>query len=154
MVNLEDIKELRDKTGVSVAYCKKALEESQGDIIKAMEVLTRESAEIAEKKASRELNAGTLDAYVHANKSTAVLIDLRSETDFVSKNEEFVALAHDIAIHIAAVNPSSLDELMAQEYVKDYSITVNELVKKAIQKFGENIRVAKFVRYSLTDPAS
>ncbi len=152
MVKVEDIKELREKTGVSMASCKKALEESSGNLEEAMQILMRESAGMALKKADRELNAGTLDAYVHTTKSTAVLVDLRSETDFVSKNEEFVSLAHDLAVHIAALNPSSVPELLEQEYVKDSSLKVGDLIKKAIQKFGENISIARFVRYSLSDP--
>lgn len=152
MVTASQIKELREKTGVSVASCKKALEEAAGDMAKALEVLSRDSMVLADKKSGRVLNAGTLDAYLHTTRSTAVLVDLRSETDFVSKNEDFKILAHDIALHIAAMSPTSVEELLEQVYVKDSSLKIRDLIRAAIQKFGENIKVERFVRYSLADP--
>lgn len=98
------IKELRDKTGVSVMQCKKALEEAGGDINQAEVILRKRSAAAAEKKADRELGAGAVGSYIHEGSIGAMAL-LSCETDFVSKNPEFVALARDIAMQVAATNP-------------------------------------------------
>jgi len=150
MITAQQIKELRDKTGVSVSACKKALEETAGDMNKALDVLQRESAKSAEKKADRTLGAGVVEAYVHNNKKTGVLVELKSESDFVSGNEEFRTLAKDIAMHIVASSPLDVNELIDQPYIKNPSITIKELVNQAIQKFGEKIEISKFSRYNLS----
>lgn len=150
MVNAQQIKELRDKTGVSMSSCKKALEEASGDMEKALSVLQRESAKSAEKRADRTLGAGVVEAYIHNNKKTGVLVELMCESDFVSGNEEFRTLAKDIAMHIVASSPSDLNDLAGQPYVKNPSITIKELVNQAVQKFGEKIEVSKFSRFSLS----
>lgn len=108
MATTEEIKELRDKTGISVMQCKKALEEADGDTEKALIILTKKSGDIAQKKADRELGAGTVAAYIHATGTVGAMIELLSETDFVSKNDEFKQLAYEIAMHIAATKPSFL----------------------------------------------
>lgn len=99
------IKELRDKTGISVMQCKKALEEAEGDMEKAEVILKKKRSEAAAKKSDRELGAGTVGSYVHNTNQVAALVLLASETDFVSQNEEFVTLARDIAMQVAATNP-------------------------------------------------
>ncbi len=113
MFMLDKIKELREKTDVSVMICKKALDEAGGDMDKAMRILRKEGAKVADKKSSRALKAGIVDAYIHSTKQVGVLIELKCETDFVAKNEAFVSLAHDIAMHIAASDPLyvSLDDV-------------------------------------------
>jgi elongation factor Ts len=100
------IKELRDKTGISVMQCKKALEEADGDMDKALIILKKRRSEAAEKKSDRELGAGVVGSYIHNTNEVAALVHLACETDFVAKNEEFLALAKDIAMHVAAMNPS------------------------------------------------
>ncbi|RJQ30877.1 translation elongation factor Ts [Candidatus Parcubacteria bacterium] len=150
MITSQQIKELRDKTGVSMSACKKALEEAGGDMEKALAVLQRESARSAEKKADRMLGAGVVEAYVHNNKKVGVLLELMCETDFVSGNEEFRALAKDIAMHIAATGANELQELLSQNYIKLPSLTIKELLNQAIQKFGEKVEISKFTRYSLS----
>lgn len=102
------IKELRDQTGISVMQCKKALEEAGGDMEKALIILKRKRSEAAEKKSDRELGAGAIGAYVHNTNEVAAMVLLSSETDFVSKNEEFIALAREIAMHVAALDPKFL----------------------------------------------
>jgi elongation factor Ts len=99
------IKELRDQTGISVMQCKKALEEAGGDMEKALIILKRKRSEAAEKKSDRELGAGAIGAYVHNTNEVAAMVLLSSETDFVSKNEGFIALAREIAMHVAALDP-------------------------------------------------
>ena len=150
MITAQQIKELRDKTGVSVSACKRALEEAGGDMEKALAVLQRESAKSAEKKADRALGSGVIEAYVHNNKKVGVILELKSESDFVSGNEEFRTLAKDAAMHIAASSPSNLDELMEQPYIKNPTVTVKELLNQAVQKFGEKIEISRFAKYNLS----
>ena len=150
MITAQQIKELRDKTGVSVSACKRALEEAGGDMEKALAVLQRESAKSAENKADRTLGSGVIEAYVHNNKKVGVILELKSESDFVSGNEEFRTLAKDAAMHIAASSPSDLDELMGQPYIKNPAVTVKELLNQAVQKFGEKIEISRFVKYNLS----
>ena len=146
---LDKIKELRDKTDVSITACKKALEEAGGDIEKAILVLRKEGVKVAEKKSSRALKAGIIESYIHATKQVGVLAEVRCETDFVARNTDFVEFAHNIAMHIAASNPENSDELLGQDYVRNPSVTVGEYVKDVVQKFGENIEVSRFARYEI-----
>ncbi len=108
MTNINDVKKLRDETGVSIMQCKKALEESGDDIEKAKVVLRKISAQVAEKKSGRDLGSGVVQAYVHANNSVSATVVLACETDFVAKNEEFIKLAYDIAMHVVAMAPEFL----------------------------------------------
>jgi len=146
MITTEQIKELREKTGLSVMGCKRALEKSDGDIDKAIEILKEEGALIAQKKAERELKAGLIESYIHSTRRIGSLVELRCETDFVSRNEEFKNFAHDIAMHIAALGPENIDELLSQPFIKNPNMTIADYVKEKIQKFGENIEIGKFVR--------
>jgi elongation factor Ts len=155
---MDTIKELREETGLSFAQIKKALDEVGGDKDKAREVLKQYSAAQAEKKADREVTAGVVASYIHSSGTTGVLLELGCETDFVAKNEEFKALAYDLAMHICAMSPTSINNedgageetaLLHQPFVKDPSVTVEQKIQAAIQKFGENTKVSKFVRYSI-----
>ena len=111
MVSSEQIKELRDATGISVMQCKKALEDAGGDMEKALGFLKKKGVEVAAKKADRILNAGVVEAYIHSNGTVGAMIELNCETDFVGRNEEFRALAKDLVMHIAASKPLYLDEV-------------------------------------------
>jgi len=117
MASTELIKQLRDETGVSIMQCKKALEESNGDLEKAKIILRKISSQIAAKKGDRELGSGVVQAYIHAGNSVAGVVVLACETDFVAKNEEFIRLAYDIAMHVAAVHP----EFISKEEVTEES---------------------------------
>ena len=110
MITTDQIKNLRDQTGISVMQCKKALEEAGGDMDKALVILRKKSGELSAKKADRTFGSGTIQAYVHANGNVAALAELNCETDFVSGNEEFKTLARDIAMHITASNPKFLNK--------------------------------------------
>ncbi len=105
MITIDNIKDLRDRTGVSVIQCKKALEEAGGDVEKAIIILRKKSGDVAAKKGDRTFGAGTIGAYVHSNGNVATMVELVSETDFVANNEEFKTLARDLAMHVAASNP-------------------------------------------------
>jgi elongation factor Ts len=104
------LKELRDQTGISVMQCKRALEEAGGDMEKAIIILKRKRSEAAEKKSDREIGAGAVGVYVHNTNEVAAMVLLGCETDFVAKNAEFVALARDIAMHVAAVSPKYINK--------------------------------------------
>ena len=104
------IKSLRDQTGISVMQCKKALEEAEGDADKALIILKKKRSEAADKKSDREIGAGSIGVYVHNTNEVAAMVKLGCETDFVSKNEEFVALAKEIAMHVAAQAPNSSEK--------------------------------------------
>lgn len=148
-VSAEAIKALRDETGASVMMIRKALTEAGGDKNRAMDILKQLGSESAAKKESRETNAGKIEAYIHSGAKVGVLLELRSETDFVSRNDDFGVLAHNIAMHIAAMSSSSVDALLAEPYVKDPSKTVGDMIKTASATFGERIEVRQFVRYEL-----
>ncbi|OGG66492.1 hypothetical protein A3I99_04345 [Candidatus Kaiserbacteria bacterium RIFCSPLOWO2_02_FULL_45_11b] len=126
------LKELRDKTGISVMQCKKALEEAEGDMDKAVIILKKKRSEAAEKKSDRELGAGSIGAYVHNTNEVAAFVLLACETDFVSKNEEFVALAREIAMQVAATNPTyvSKDQVPAEVLKKAEEVFATELGDK------------------------
>lgn len=118
MVTTDLIKQLRNQTGISVMLCRKALEEASGDMEKARIILQRKGADAAAKKADRTLGAGTVASYIHHGGTVGVLLELSSETDFVSGNEAFKALAYDIAMHVAASKP---------EYVKREDVSEDAL---------------------------
>jgi elongation factor Ts len=191
-ITTEQIKSLRDKTGISVMQCRKALEDSNGDSEKALMLLKKKGADVASKKADRVIKAGRIAGYVHGIGTVGAMIELSSETDFVSKHEDFAKLAYDIAMQIAATKPeylkrdevpqeeiSKLSEifkaelegkpeeikekilkgkldsyykekvLLEQDFIKDPSVTILGLIEAAIQKFGEKIEIARFVRFGV-----
>ncbi len=105
MVTIDKIKELRDKTGISIGQCKNALEEAGGDIEKAIILLSKKGGDIAAKKSDRELKSGIVATYIHNGGKVGAMVELLCETDFVAKNEEFGKIAYDIAMQIAATKP-------------------------------------------------
>ena len=141
-ISAEAVKALRDKTGISMMECKKALEEAGGDEAAALEILRARAGALAGKKADRALGAGTVAAYVHQGGQVGAMVLLSCETDFVSKNEEFIALARDIAMHASAMRPANVEELLGQEFIKDPSKKIADLVSEAVQKFGERTQVS------------
>ena len=194
MVNLDQIKQLRDETDVSITECKKAIEQTQGDLEKAKEILRKWGMELADKKGSRAANQGIIETYIHMNKKIGVLVEVRCETDFVARSEDFKTLCHNIALHIAGmkplyVKPEDISEeilnkereiykeqfaktkkpenimdqiiegkiakykqelcLLTQGFVKTPDKTINDLIKEAIGKLGENIIVKRFTRYEI-----
>jgi len=147
-MSAEDVKKLREATGAGVMDAKGALEEAGGNFEEAAAILKKKGLAKADKKAGRELKAGLVNAYVH-NDRVGVLLNVSCETDFVAKADDFKNLVHNIAMQIAAMNPSDVDELMSQPYIKDEKETIENLVKGAIAKLGENIKVEEFTRYEI-----
>lgn len=137
MVTTDEVKALRDETGVSVMQCKKALEEAGGDIEKAKIILRKQSAAIASKKNDRELGAGTVAAYSHGGGAVVAVVVLLCETDFVSKSEDFKALAYDIAMHVAAMNP----QFRSREDVKEEDVkAARDVFEKEVANVPEQAR--------------
>ncbi|HEY4505968.1 MAG TPA: translation elongation factor Ts [Candidatus Paceibacterota bacterium] len=150
-ISSDQIKELRERTNLSIMQCKKALEESDGDMEKALKHLATQGASIAEKKSTRELKAGVISSYVHSTKTVGAMLELNCETDFVAKNEEFVTLGYEIAMHVAAMKPADVAELLIQPFIKDPSKTIGDMVTEAVQKFGENTAIRRFTVFSVKE---
>jgi elongation factor Ts len=142
------LKELREKTGISVMQCKTALSEAEGDMEKAVIILKKKRSEAADKKSDRELGAGAVGAYVHNTNEVSAMILLSCETDFVAKNEEFIALAKDIAMHVAATDPKyvSKDQLPQEAIEKAKEVFASEVADKPAE-MQEKIMDGKLASY-------
>jgi elongation factor Ts len=160
----EDVKKLRELTGAGMLDCKKALDESDGDLEKAKGVLRAKGFEALAKRAERETGEGVVSHYIHHNRRLGALVEVNCESDFVARTEDFQKLASQIALQVAATNPLyiSVEEmaegergdpkevcLLSQPFVQDESRTVQDLVTETISKTGENIRVRRFARFEL-----
>lgn len=148
-ISIEQIKKLREETLAGISDCRQALEDANGDYSKAKKLLVERGLEKAAKKEGKEVTEGVVESYVHATGKVGVLVELRCETDFVARNEEFKKIAHEVALQVAAVNPKDVDALLASPYIRDMSKTVGDLVKAGVAKLGENIAVARFSRIEL-----
>jgi elongation factor Ts len=148
-VKITDIKKLRKKIGAPVMDCRRALEEAKGDFARAEKILTEKGIASAEKKRDRETTAGLVEAYIHANGKIGVLVELGCETDFVARTDDFKYLAHELAMQIAAMEPKDVENLLEQLYIRDYTITISDLVKRTIAKLGENVVIKRFTRFEL-----
>lgn len=194
MADASLIMKLRNLTGAGIVDCQKALEEAVGDYELAVELLRKRGQKVAAAKQEREMNEGIIHSYIHGQGRVGVLVEISCETDFVARNDEFRAFAHDVAMHIAAANPlyvkpediaaeviekekeiykeqiageNKPDEikekiitgklnkyyqetcLMNQLFIKDDSLTIQQLVANTIAKTGENIQIRRFCRFSL-----
>lgn len=129
-ITTEQVKALRDQTGISVMQCKKALEEAGGDMEKAIVILRKKSGELSAKKGDRTFKAGAVQAYIHANGNVGTILELDCESDFVSGNDEFKALARDFAMHATATNP---------KFIRKEDITEADM-KTAKEVFAEEVK--------------
>ena len=134
--SMEDIRVLRDKTGAGVMDCKNALNESKGDIDKAVDALRKRGIKVAEKKSSRDVKDGIVESYIHAGAKLGVMVEISCETDFVAKNEEFKALAHDIAMHIAAKSPVYIRREEVSQEILDKE---KEILKAQFKNKPDNV---------------
>jgi len=146
---IELVKKMRAEMGLGIMEIKSALEEAKGDEKKAKEILKKKGFEKAQKKAEREIKAGRIFTYTHTTGTIGVMVELLCETDFVAKNEEFMAVGRDIALQVAAMNPKNDKELLKQDYIKDGSIKVSDLIVGLVAKFGENIKLGRFERFEI-----
>lgn len=146
-ISMDDIKRLRELTGGSIALCKKALEDSGGDLEKAIFKLKKSSEALAEKKsATRTAGAGVVEAYIHGNKKVGVLLELRCETDFVARNPQFQLLAHDIALHIAGVKPLYIS---SEQIPQDAQKEAEAIFTEEAEKLGKKDMVEKIIQGKL-----
>jgi elongation factor Ts len=166
------VKELRERTGAGVKECKDILSETNGDINKAIELLRQKGLKVSDKVQGREAREGRVEVYIHPGNRMAAMVELNCETDFVARTDDFIALARDLALHVAAMNPRYItpDEvpaadveasgepaekyyeqhvLLAQPFVKDGSQTIEDKIKATVAKIRENVVVRRFVRYEI-----
>jgi elongation factor Ts len=148
MVSIEQLKKLREETAVSLQDCKKALEECDGDIVKAKQILKKWGRDLAVKKAERGTAQGIVASYIHPNNKIGVLLEIGCETDFVAKSADFQNLAHEICLQIAAVRTEDVP-LEEQPWIKDQARTIKDLISDYISKTGENIEIKNFTRYEI-----
>ena len=170
-MSLDSIKELRNKTCASVLDCKKALEESGGDLQKAIKLLRKSGLEIATKRQQRQAKEGRIQTYVHTGNKIGVLLEVDCETDFVARNNDFCQFTKDISMQITACNPTYIKRedvpaklikkekdkeqfykdncLLEQLFIKDPAITVKDYLGSLITKVGENIVIRRFIRYKV-----
>ena len=144
MNEIDKIKSLREATGLSLNEIKKALSEAKGDEDKAKGILDKLGVKMAAKKASREVKEGIIESYVHNTRKIGAMVEVLCETDFVAKNIEFQHLAKELAMQIVAMKPENNDELLAQSFIRNPEVNIQELIDQAIAKLGENIQVGKF----------
>ena len=171
-VTAQMVKELRERTGAGIKECKDILVQTEGNIDKAIEILRERGLKVSDKVQGREALEGRVEIYMHPGNRMAAMVELSCETDFVGRTEDFIALAKDLALHIAALNPRYIrpDEvpeaeiaasgesaekyyeqvvLLAQPFVKDGSVTIEDKIKAAVAKLRENIVVRRFTRYEI-----
>ncbi|MCH7999619.1 MAG: translation elongation factor Ts [Chloroflexi bacterium] len=158
------VKELREMTGAGILDCKSALDEAGGDFDKAKDILRKKGVALAAKRAERTTAEGLVQTYVHHDGRLGALVEINCETDFVARTDDFSKLAQNIALQVAATNPTYVASedipkdtdgdakelcLLLQPFVRDESMTVADMVKETIRKTGENIRIRRFARFEL-----
>ena len=163
-VTTDSIKELRDRSGAGIMDCKRALEAADGVIEEAEKLLAQKGLALASKKAGRTADQGVVDFYVHSGGRLGAMIEVNCETDFVARTDQFKALAHDLAMQVAAMEPVYIrsDEvpdgyprpaeevaLLSQAFIKDPSKSIQDLVNEAIGQLRENIQVRRFTRFEI-----
>jgi elongation factor Ts len=163
-ISVESIRDLRLETGAGVMDCKRALQDSDGNFEQAVVLLRTQGMATAAKKASRTTNEGIVEAYIHPGNRVGAIVEINCETDFVGRTPEFRELAHNLAMQIAAMDPQyvtrfdgdddhkselSEDYLLEQAFIKDTSITIQDLINDMVARVGENVRVRRFSRFSL-----
>lgn len=148
-VSAKDVAKLRESTGAGVMDAKNALAEAKGDSAKAAELLKQRGLDKAAKKSERETGEGVIHSYIHGGGTVGVLLELSCETDFVARNDDFKTLANDLALQIAASDAADPDTLLKEAFIKDPDQTVEDVIKAAVAKLGENIQLKRFVKYEL-----
>ena len=163
-ISTDLIKALREQSGAGFMDCKRALQEADGDLERAQEILREKGVVSASKKASRDTNEGLVDSYIHSGGRVGAIVEISCETDFVAKTNDFKTLAHDVAMQIAAMSPLYVDTsdipegediepqeacLLQQPFIRDPTTTVQDRINEEIAKLGENVRVRRFTRFSL-----
>ena len=148
-LNVKDIKNLREETGAGVLEVKQALENSLGDYAKAKEELMKKVSSKAAKKSDRVTKDGLIFAYLHAGGRVGTLIYMACETDFVAKTADFQKLCKEVAMQAATGDYNSVEELLNDEYIREPSKKISDLLNETTAKVGEKIELKKFVKYSV-----
>ena len=163
-VETKKIKDLRAKTGAGIMDCKKALEDTNGDISEAEELLRQKGVSSAAKKVGRITDQGVVESYIHNGGKIGALVEVNCETDFVARTPDFTSLAHDLAMQVAAMSPQFINKeelidknnqydeqscLLEQPFIKDPSKRIQDVINETVGKLGENIEVKRFTRFSL-----
>lgn len=148
-VTAKQIKKLREETQAPVMAIKNALEETGGDEEAAKGILREKTLARAEKKEGREAADGMIFSYIHQGGKVGVLLDLRCETDFVARTEDFQKLGRELALQIASMDPGSIEDLLEQDYIREPDKKISEIVKEVSGTLGEKIKVERFTRYAL-----
>ena len=175
VITANQVKQLREQSGAGIMECKRALEQVQGDMALAADLLKQQGLAKAEKKTGREASQGLIEPYIHGAGRIGAIIELNCETDFVARTAEFRELAHDLAMQVAAATPEfvSADEisdaawaglerdhgsrakaseavvLLDQPFIKDPKLTIRDLIRDRMAKLGENIVVRRFARFEV-----
>jgi elongation factor Ts len=148
-ISAKDVQKIREETGLGVMDIRKALEEADGDKEKALKILADKAGEKMEKRAGRATSQGKIGTYVHGDGKSAVMVEVDCETDFVAKNDDFNAFVKDLTLQIISMKPANVEELLEQDFIKDPSKKIKDLLKELIAKTGENIVVNRFVVYQI-----
>ena len=148
-VTVEQIKSLREKTGLGIHDVKNALEESNGNEEQALALLKEKGHSIAAKRAGRDTSQGLIETYVHGGGRIGAMVEVNCETDFVARNDDFKTFVHEVVLQVASMKPESVEELLAQEFFRDPSVTIQDLLTQTIAKIGENIRISRISRFEL-----
>ena len=146
---IEQVKKLREELGLGIMEIKSALVQAEGDEKKAKEILKELGFKKAEKRAEKETHQGLVATYTHTTGKVGVVVELLCETDFVAKNEEFIQTAKDLCLQIAAMDTESVEALLEQDFIKDGSKKVKDLVTALVSKYGENIKVGRMQRFEI-----
>lgn len=146
---IELVKKLRAELGLGIMEIKAALEEAEGDEDRAKNILKEKGFKKAEDKAERETHQGRVATYTHSTGKIGVMVEVLCETDFVAKHEDFVNFTKELCLQIAAMEPENVEILIKQEFVKDSSKTIDEMLKALISKFGENMKISRFERFEI-----
>lgn len=148
-VTVEQIKTLRAKTGLGIHDVKKALEEAGGDESKAITLLKDWGLSTVAKKADRATGQGLIETYVHGGGRIGAMVEINCETDFVARNEDFKKFVREIALQVASMKPENVETLLKQEYFRDPSLTIEQLLTDTIAKIGENMKINRIARFEL-----
>jgi elongation factor Ts len=145
-ISVTQLRELRNRTGAGMMDCRAALETSQGNLDQATELLRQQALQEAERRANRETGQGLVGVYLHHNGRLGAMVELQCETDFVARTEVLGTLVNQLAEQVAAENPDSGEVLLAQAWIRDPSVTIDELIKQASAKVGERLRLGRLAR--------
>jgi len=148
-ISMDQIKQLREKTGAGVMDAKKALIEAKGEMKKAETLIAKKGLARADSKSDRETKQGIIFAYVHHNQKSGAMVKLLCETDFVARTDDFSHLAKELAMQVTSMTPKNVAEFLQQEYVRDPKLTIAALIKAVAAKTGENVVLSEFTRFSL-----